>query len=128
MEFGCVIDMRKRLVLWNGGTQEGAEWLPSLLDIKDQQPMRGNRLAHRAHVPGKDGLAMCPIGETMAERAVENDVPRSRWQLVVQQGENRALDAVVPALRIAHGENDFGFRVRSSQLFPEIRPWPIDDR
>ena len=58
-----VIDVRKRFILRNGHAQERAERLPPLLDVKDQQPIRGNRLAHRVIVPSKDGLAMRAIGE-----------------------------------------------------------------
>ena len=53
MERGRVIDMRKRFILWNGHAQERAERFPPLLDIKDQKPLRGDRLAHRLNVLAK---------------------------------------------------------------------------
>ena len=127
MERRGVIDMRKRFIPGNGDTQERAEWLPPLLDVEDQQPLRGNRLAHCLHVSGKDGFAMGPIGEPIVERAGVDDVPGSLGPLVVPQGKDRGTDTVVPAPRIADGENDLGIRVRRGQLFPEVRPRPIDD-
>ena len=127
MERCRVIDMGKRFILRNGDAQECAERLPPLLDVEDQQPVWGDRLAHRRIVLGKDGLAMRPIDKTTVEGAVEDDVPRPFGQLVVLQGEDRAADAVVPALRIADGEDDLGVRVRRGQFFPEVGPRPIDD-
>ena len=98
MERRGVIDVRKRFILRNGDAQERAERLPPLLDVKDQQPVRGNRLAHRLNVLGKDGLAMRAIREPTVEGAGVDDVPRPLGPLVVPQGENRLLNAVVPAL------------------------------
>src|SRR5215213_787274 len=69
------IDVRKRFIRWNRDAQKGAERFPSLPDIKNQQPIRGNRFAHRLHVPSKDGQTMLPIGETVVEGAGEDDVP-----------------------------------------------------
>src|SRR4051812_30504978 len=87
VELGRVIDMGKGFTLRNGDAQEGAERRPSLLDVKDQQPIRGNRLAHGLHVVGKDGLAVLSIGKTTVEGAGEDDVPRPRGDLVIAQGE-----------------------------------------
>ena len=70
MERRGVIDMRKRFILWNGHAQERAERLPPLLDVEDQQPIRGNRLANRVNMLGKDGLAMRAIREPTVEGAV----------------------------------------------------------
>src|SRR5215208_4874814 len=127
MERGRVIDMRKRFILGNGDAQESAEWLPPLLDVEDQQPIGGDRLAYRCNVLGKDGLTMRPVTETIAKGTGVDDVPRPLGPLIVMQGENRLLNAVVPAFRIADGEDDLGVRVRRGQLFPEVRPRPIDN-
>src|SRR5215208_7032285 len=68
------VDARKRFILGNGDIEEGAERSPPLLDLKDQQPIRSNRLAHCLIVPSKDGLAVRPIAETIVEGALAVDL------------------------------------------------------
>src|SRR5215210_3352136 len=75
MERRSVIDMRKRFIYRNGDAQECAERLPPLLDVEDQQLIRGDRLLHRLIVLSKDGLAMRAIGETIVEGAGGDNVP-----------------------------------------------------
>jgi hypothetical protein len=67
--------VRKRFIRWNRDAQESAERLPSLSDVKNEQSIRGNRLAHRLDVPSKNGQTMRAIGETVVEGAGEDDVP-----------------------------------------------------
>ena len=128
VERGRVIDMRKWFVLGNGNIQERAEWPPPLLDVKDEESLWGNRLLYRRNVLGKDGLTMRAIGELAAKGAGVDDVPRPLGPLIIAQGENRATDTVVPALRITDREDDLGIRMRCGQLAPEVRSWPIDNR
>src|SRR5215208_6531771 len=95
-----VIDVRKRFIVRNGHAQECAERLPPLLDLKDQQPLRGDRLLHLEIVLSKDSLAMRAIGQSTAKGAGGDDVPIHRCGPF---GKDRGLDAVVPALRITDG-------------------------
>jgi hypothetical protein len=83
MERGGVIDVWKRFILGNGDVQKRAQRFPSRLDIKNQQPIRSNRLLHRRNVLSKDGLAMRAIGETIAEGTGVDDVARTLGPLVV---------------------------------------------
>src|SRR4051794_16988296 len=104
--------MRKRFIRWSRYPKKRAERLPVLLDVKDQKPIRGNRLAYRLIVPGKDGLAMRPTVEPPVEGAGVDDVVRDPGSDPVQHRENRGLDTVVPAIRIADGKDDLRPRVR----------------
>ena len=60
-----VIDVRKRFIVRNGHAEERAERLPPLLDLKDQPPLRGDRLLHLEIVLSKDGLAMRAIDQSI---------------------------------------------------------------
>ena len=66
--------MRKRFIRRNGNPQERAERPPSLLDVKDQQPVRGDRLPHRLVVTGEDGKTMRTIAEPTVEGVRPDDV------------------------------------------------------
>src|SRR5215216_177084 len=63
------VDARKRVILGNREIEEGAQRLPPLLDVKDQQPLRRERRLHHLIVPSKDGLAMRPIALPIAKGA-----------------------------------------------------------
>ena len=69
LEFRRVIDVRKRLIVRNRHAQERAQRLPPLLDVKDQQPVRGDRLMDCLIVLGKDRLDMRAVVGPVREGA-----------------------------------------------------------
>src|SRR5215216_3996603 len=76
-ERGGLIGARKRFILRNGDAQERAERHPPFLDVKDQEPIRGDRLLHCLTVLGKDGLTMRAIGQATTKDVVPGDVAPS---------------------------------------------------
>ena len=118
-ELGGVVEVRERPPLRDGHPEERAERAPALADLVDQEAVRGHVPAHLLVVPVEDVDGEGPVLEPAPEQPVpepvehplEDEHPGTEQEGPLRErvaGEEDGLaHTVIPALGIAHREDDF---------------------